>query len=456
MNKLEIPKYNFNFAPDEKTIEFTSFKSGKVQRHSTKFYWNFNSYNRALFKNPSLRLSDLTLITASIFLSDRLALRSQTWKRDLFLTIPVRDYSFWSQAQISQLLSDILYYLTEDNWFFKFTANDSENFQKSNQLTFPFGIPDETLIALFSGGLDSFAGIVKHLGKYDFSKSFLVSIVTNFRMRGVQKKLVNSIREELKIDVVHIPLAVHLRAPILAEHLQETSQRSRGFIFSVLGSIFAVIAKKSTINLFENGIGAINLPMVDFQIGTDNTRAVNPNTLVKISKLISLVIESSFEIHNPALWLTKGQLCETLLKSSLKNTISKTVSCDGGFSRRVKGKTHCGHCTSCILRRQALSAIGLSTDDVSYQIDIYQAESIRNENHILPLRAMQSQVRKLDQCLNAEKPWFELSKNFPLLEEILLDISNFSDKEIRLGQDNILQLYSNYINEWQQFEHQLN
>ena len=36
MNKPEIPKYSFNFAPDVKTIEFTSFKSGKVQRHMTK------------------------------------------------------------------------------------------------------------------------------------------------------------------------------------------------------------------------------------------------------------------------------------------------------------------------------------------------------------------------------------------------------------------------------------
>ena len=69
---------------------------------------------------------------------------------------------------------------------------------------------------------------------------------------------------------------------------------------------------------------------------------------------------------------------------------------------------------------------------------------------------MQSQDRKLHQCLNAEKPWFALSKNFPLLEEISLEISNFSGKEIGLGQDNILQLYSNYINEWQKFEHQLN
>ena len=143
---------------------------------------------------------------------------------------------------------------------------------------------------MFSGGLDSFAGIVKHLRKYNFSKSFLVSIVTNLRMRGVQKKLVNSIREELKIDVVHIPLAVHLRAPMLAEHLQETSQRSRGFIFAVLGSIFAVIANTSTLNLFENGIGSINLLMFDFQIGTTNTRTYNTNTLVKSSRLISLVV----------------------------------------------------------------------------------------------------------------------------------------------------------------------
>ena len=69
---------------------------------------------------------------------------------------------------------------------------------------------------------------------------------------------------------------------------------------------------------------------------------------------------------------------------------------------------------------------------------------------------MQNQVRKLHQCLNAEKPWFELSKNFPLLEKISLEISNFSKNEMGLIHDKILKLYSNYINEWQQFEQQFN
>ncbi len=69
---------------------------------------------------------------------------------------------------------------------------------------------------------------------------------------------------------------------------------------------------------------------------------------------------------------------------------------------------------------------------------------------------MQSQVRKLDKYLRAEKPWFEFSKNFPLLEEISLEISNFSKNEMGLIHDKILKLYSNYINEWQQFEQQFN
>lgn len=455
--KSEIPQYNFVFAPNNREIKLTSLKSGKVQNHFSKFFWNLDKDTTALFKRTPMRLSDLAEIAGSVFLADRMGLRLSAWKRKMHLTIPVSELSFWNDSMISEVLSEVLYHFTEDEWSFGFIAKESKSLDNSGeQIDIPFDMPEDTFVALFSGGLDSFAGVVNRLSKVGAKKCFLVSIVTNpCRMRGAQRELVRILKGSFNVDIIHIPLVVYLRRPKLPEHLQEKTQRTRGFIFSVLGSIFSAVADQNVLNLFENGIGAINLPMVDFQIGTDNTRSVNPSTLTKISKLISLITEKSFEVNNLAQWLTKAQLCQALLESPLKNTIKRTVSCDGGFSRRVKWKTHCGYCTSCLLRRQALCEAGLLTKDATYEFDIFQNRSIQEKKRLLPLRAMQSQVKRLDKYLRAENPWFELSKNFPLLEEIKIEMSNLDENEMFLIQNKILRLYSDYVKEWHNFTQHL-
>ncbi len=94
--------------------------------------------------------------------------------------------------------------------------------------------------------------------------------------------------------------------------------------------------------------------------------------------------------------------------------------------------------------------------DTNYQFDFFQTKSIKDKNRLLDFKAMKNQALKIEKCLSSRKPWFELSKNFPLLEEIKMEISNLSEREMVLIQDKILRLYSNYINEWQLLEQRLN
>ena len=69
--------------------------------------------------------------------------------------------------------------------------------------------------------------------------------------------------------------------------------------------------------------------------------------------------------------------------------VNKTVSCDGSFSRRVRRKTQCGICTSCLLRRQALAAAELSDIDLSdnYQFDIYRLSTIREAKRLSQIKS---------------------------------------------------------------------
>jgi hypothetical protein len=173
---------------------------------------------------------------------------------------------------------------------------------------------------------------------------------------------------------------------------------------------------------------------------------------------LSLVFEKPFEIENLAQWSTKAELCQALLDSSLRNTIKHTVSCDGSFSRRVRRKRQCGVCTSCLLRRQSLTAAGLSEYDFveDYQFDVFKTSKFQNANCLFAFKAMQNQVQTIKGCLQAPNPWLALGVTYPILEEVKLRMSDFSETQMQNLQQKILRLYSTYLHEWSIFESQIN
>jgi len=66
---------------------------------------------------------------------------------------------FWRNPENYELLTYILHFLSGDDWVFKFTQKDS-NTQKMWNLNFS---TLNTIFCLYSGGLDSMAGLVYQL-----------------------------------------------------------------------------------------------------------------------------------------------------------------------------------------------------------------------------------------------------------------------------------------------------
>lgn len=461
-----LPSYEITILPEAQQVNLKPCNYANVKVFPQRYSFDYKSYEMALFSRLSRRLADLLELTNAIYLADRLALRRphgiadspwRPWKRRLQLSIPVRDLDFWQDAKVSEQLASVLDYITEDRWCFAFRQLTNASSQSSLDFKADFKVPDNTFIALFSGGLDSFAGVTAYLNNHNFDCIYLISAVTNQRMKGTQKSLLRSLKRAFNPDIIHIPIRLQLRERTLPDHLEEKSQRSRGFLFGVLGSVFAFHAGRKKLNLFENGVGAINLPMTEFQIGTDNTRATNPLALLEMSKLLSMIFDEPFVIENLALWSTKTELCRALIDSPLRQTISQTVSCDGSFSRRIRRKRQCGVCTSCLLRRLSLTAAELVDADLSddYQFDILKTSSIESADRLFQFKAMRNQVQKLKTCLEAQNPWFELSRSYPMLEEIKLRLGNLTKADTALIQNKILYLYSNYVHEWSMFENRI-
>jgi hypothetical protein len=218
---------------------------------------------------------------------------------------------------------------------------------------------------------------------------------------------------------------------------------SRGLVFLTVGYCTAVGADCDELQVYENGIGALNLSLTPAQIGTHNTRSVHPRTLDLASALFSLVGERSFEVKNPSLYSTKGQLVAAMA-DQFRDLILDTFSCDTAYASRI-GSVRCGRCTSCLLRRQSLWAAGLRNVDLS---ESYKHDGFGDgldEAAIETLSVMLFQVMSFEHCLNAADPWEALLLAFPALAA--LPVRSRSDKTLSQG---IVKLLAEYVDEWRE------
>jgi 7-cyano-7-deazaguanine synthase in queuosine biosynthesis len=306
-------------------------------------------------------------------------------------------------------------------------------------------------VALYSGGLDSFLGAFQHLSNGSDSSFVLVSGCTNTRQRVSQREQVRAIGKfsEHAINHVIVPFGLQRSG---SEQREEKSQRSRGFLFLSLGAATAISAGVREVKLYENGIGAINLPFDGTQLGTFNSRAVHPVSLLHMERFLSLLIDGPFRIHNPFLFCTKTEMCDHLRLDDVGQIIRKTFSCDS-FPLHVKDKPQCGSCTSCLLRRMSLESAGLSRFDPSegYLRDLLSPTYAGHAKGLRGLRAMEWQARRLGLALAASHPLKSLSQEFPELHRILSELSMHVPADSVRLQEQLLRLYSRYVSEWNQF-----
>ena len=180
----------------------------------------------------------------------------------------------------------------------------------------------------------------------------------------------------------------------------ERTQRTRAFVFQCMGAATAVLAGSSELEIYEHGIGALNLPYTAAQLGTQSTRATDPRVLAAMADFVSLAIDRTFALRLPFLALTKAELAAGVQHLGLGELIRRTFSCDG-FPQRVIRHPQCGLCTSCVLRRQALHAAGLAEYDArdSYVSDVLAEEPCLPAAKLYPLRLMLDQVSTLRRAL---------------------------------------------------------
>ncbi|MEQ4724342.1 7-cyano-7-deazaguanine synthase [Nonomuraea sp. B19D2] len=417
------------------TFDFRS--SAPMIRHAVQWGRDVHLDGRPLIDRLGRVLppkaADLMELATAVYTADRLRPRGDAdayklgWSRRLRLHVPVRLPDLWRSR--ADALAQLLSWLTDDEWSLHFhqVRPDTAPLDDPQGYLFPT-VPDQAHVALFSGGLDSTAGLAVDLAADPKTDVLAVRVVTNGRMEGRQRVILR--RFGARVHDCRLPL--NLASGLSAE----STQRTRGFLFLAAGIATALTAGKSVLRVYENGIGAINLPLLESQRGSQATRAVHPRTVRMMEQLATSLSGGGFRIDLPHLWSTKAELLREA-PPTYSEAYADSVSCDRGFATRTEGARPCGRCTSCILRRQSVFASGL------LQIDVGQQYRHRLDG-ALPweLRASLWQIHRIRVALEDSDPWSAFLQEFPQV----LDVPA---TERESGRAAVLRLYGQYCAEWQ-------
>lgn len=312
---------------------------------------------------------DILLLATLVYLADtRISreLHSQdSWTREIKLDIPVYNSKTFSKA--IPVFEKMLCFLTGDKWTISisnreaFITEEKDESIKENSID---------VVTLFSGGMDSLISTINYLEQK--KNVMLVSHAGEGFTKNAQTNIISKFKNEYPdIEIFYLDLWMVFDQNFIKDGGNENSTRSRSFLFIALG-IFAIsgLDNVNTLQVPENGLIALNIPLDELRIGSHSTRTTHPfylncwNELLKILDLNILVV-------NPYWNKTKGEMAdECINKEFLKSTMSQSFSCSSPTKVKWKGlppPQHCGYCVPCIIRRAAMNkAFGINGDNTTY------------------------------------------------------------------------------------------
>jgi len=268
-----------------------------------------------------------------------------------------------------KLLRDTLHFLTGDVWTLRFVQrkSPSEFLTRQGKMSLR---QHYSAVLPFSNGLDSFA-----------TRLFLKAVeptgnpiaVTTWNQGLATQDSRN--RRELGLIRLRFPFVIRrLRHP-------EPTYRSRTFVFYTLAALAAHSSKSQRVLIPENGQGSLGGSLTPFGAEWPH-RGSHPGFTNRLGNLLKTLARWNVSFEHPHLWKTKAEVLREVGKHTSLKGWNMTNSC-GQDSRHVNhnGSIHCGICTGCMLRRLAVSSVGLDKTE-KYLWNDLNAASL--EEAILP------------------------------------------------------------------------
>lgn len=314
--------------------------------------------------------ADLIRIGAFVYWADQEVDRKaenevfgQQWNRRFVLAVPVQELGLWERPDVKRALERAVNYGTDDRWEFHFVGDSVARSRFLFSAGSGFSVPPDSIL-LFSGGTDSFCAAAEEaaIGR----RPVLVSHSPSPRVKGHQASLRAALVDAgLGWDFP----AVHAEVSKTQNPERERTQRSRGFLYSVIGASVAVSLGIRDVVLADNGFVSIALPVNGQAIAGKMSRTTHPRFQKLFNDLMEL-IQPGVRIRNPLLYRTRAEILGSLVNPLLREALKHTRSCAAG-SRLSDDAPHCGTCSQCIDRRIGMSAAGLAAFDTAYVTDMF-------------------------------------------------------------------------------------
>lgn len=392
---------------------------------------------------PSI-IADLIDLAVAIHASDRLI--SQNLRQEqtrIGIVLPVRHPELLNADAFQNQLSALLEWATGSRWQFNFErrTNSAHVFEQQPLLSSEKPYVDK--VALWSGGLDALAGLYTQLRANNDTTFMLFGTGSSDNVYARQRRVFHALSHSFpsRLNLCRVPI----RFSESSQHRKNKISRARGIVFTFLGVAYTYLMGQRVLYLYENGIGAINLPYRKSAVGLDHSRSVHPLTLLRVSQIITTLLGEECKVINPFLFRTKAEMCKALAEEQRVDLPPLTMSCDSPHRRQP---VQCGYCSSCILRRQALASSGVK-DKTRY---IVPHDTRPAGDPSLHLRHMLEQASILKNLLSvsstANLQWISLTQRFPELDDVVDRLALSENLPSIDIQQNLIRLYQTYVAEW--------
>ncbi|MDP2077943.1 MAG: Qat anti-phage system QueC-like protein QatC [Sulfuricurvum sp.] len=300
---------------------------------------------------PSNLVWDFVTIALSVAAADLSCERKNSedgWTRQIELEVYLCNPEPWKTQ--FDLLEKAFRFLTGDVWKFDF---------KDNGIKAPSSIlpleTDADCVSLLSGGMDSLIGAIDLIS--DGIKPCFVS-----------QEAKGDVEKQKAFTTQLAPAQQHFKwkNPISLSGRNESSTRGRSVVFLGYALLAATTLSKwetSTVDIYvpENGLISLNIALNSGRLGSLSTKTTHPIFLGLIQNIWdNLGINA--KLITPYQFKTKGEmLLECKNQDLVKSLICNTTSCGKYLTH---GRTHCGRCVPCMVRRAAFLKAGVEDSTI--------------------------------------------------------------------------------------------
>ncbi len=358
--------------------------------------------NKGFGEKLTSRQIDLIRIGMAVHVADAWVRRKASLNglRNVTLETEVLDPEFWLKPETMTLLKDCVDFLSGgDDWSFRFTpAKISRHDKRTNLFD---DLDCNALVHLYSGGLDSSSGLAARLAEEP--GRMVIPVTVRHQMQKSQLvrdhfSMVVKSGLTKRCDLKPFLAGAFIRNDSVKRNFdarfKEITHRCRPFLFMGVAGLVANTFTTPRVEVFESGVGSINLPLVSGPADYRTTRSTHPNFLRLIGLLVSHVNDEEVRYVLPFAGKTKAEMAARLRELNLEELARKSNSCILHPLLR-KGWQQCGQCPACVFRRQALLTAGIAEPKDAYAVDLFsdpQPETVIPTKQLLTIRAFHQQI----------------------------------------------------------------